>query len=81
MFDRVFSLMGDSRVKMFVGDFEEGVWLAIKELQPHLKVHGCAFHFQQALYRYITGDNVGLQVRISYFIIIKSVHAYKVIYY
>ena len=50
----------DLKLKMFVADFEKGAWLAMRAIFPDLKIHGCAFHFQQALWRRIQKE--GLEV-------------------
>lgn len=32
-------------------DFEKAAWAALRECRPHLRIHGCWFHWAQAVYR------------------------------
>ncbi|KAH3787858.1 hypothetical protein DPMN_165989, partial [Dreissena polymorpha] len=43
----------------FVVDYEAGLWQAIRAVFPQPDIHGCAFHFGQALYRKV--QEFGLQ--------------------
>ena len=50
---------GEPSLKMFVADFESGAWRAIRAVfGQDVKLHGCAFHFQQALWRKIVKNNL-----------------------
>ena len=51
MFKKVKSLLTECRVKEVVLDFEKATWNAIKEVFPDVGIHGCAFHWAQAVYR------------------------------
>ncbi|XP_052225023.1 uncharacterized protein LOC127840650 [Dreissena polymorpha] len=46
-------------IKSFVVDYEAGLWQAIRAVFPQPDIHGCAFHFGQALYRKV--QEFGLQ--------------------
>lgn len=42
------------QVKEVVLDFERAVWSALKTCLPQARVHGCAFHWAQAVYRKVS---------------------------
>nr|XP_034299172.1 uncharacterized protein LOC117680748 [Crassostrea gigas] len=42
------------KVDSVVVDFEAGLWQAIRETMPDLEIHGCAFHWTQAVWRKAT---------------------------
>lgn len=42
---------GDLHVQGFVVDFEKGAWKAIRQEFPNTMIKGCAFHFNQAVWR------------------------------
>jgi len=44
-------LPGDPEVIEIVVDFERAVWSALKKCLPSVPVHGCWFHWAQAVYR------------------------------
>jgi len=50
----------EPRVKTVTADFECAVWQAIRLVLPAVTVHGCTFHFAQAIWRKV--QEVGLQV-------------------
>uniref|UniRef100_A0A8W8L892 MULE transposase domain-containing protein n=1 Tax=Magallana gigas TaxID=29159 RepID=A0A8W8L892_MAGGI len=39
------------KVDSVVVDFEAGLWQAIRETMPDLEIHGCAFHWTQAVWQ------------------------------
>ena len=38
-------------VRQVTLDFERAVWAALRDVIPHAKLHGCVFHWTQALWR------------------------------
>ena len=59
VFEKVKELLaGKEQVKMFVADFEPGAWRAMRDVFEGVRIHGCAFHFQQALYRRIQKEKL-----------------------
>lgn len=38
-------------VKQITLDFEKATWAALREVYPNVKLHGCVFHWTQALWR------------------------------
>ena len=36
-----------------VVDYEAAVWQSIKECFPTVEIHGCGFHFAQAVFRHV----------------------------
>ena len=41
-------------MERFVTDFEAAAWLAVREVFPAVAVHGCYFHWTQAVYRKVS---------------------------
>ncbi|XP_068717492.1 uncharacterized protein [Montipora capricornis] len=46
-------------VRQVTLDFERAVWAALRDVIPHAKLHGCVFHWTQALWRKV--QELGLQ--------------------
>ncbi|KAL9955296.1 hypothetical protein ACROYT_G036599 [Oculina patagonica] len=46
-------------VKQITLDFEQATWAALREVFPDAKLHGCVFHWTQALWRKV--QDLGLQ--------------------
>lgn len=46
-------------VRSITADFEAGVWQAVRSLFRNVSLHGCVFHFTQAVWRHI--QQLGLQ--------------------
>ena len=44
-------------VRQVTLDFERAVWAALRDVIPHAKLHGCVFHWTQALWREVSGKN------------------------
>ena len=61
MFQAVLHLLTFTEVKMFVADFEAGIWQGLRDVFDEPDIKGCAFHFAQALWRKEQG--CGLQVK------------------
>lgn len=57
VFKAVVDILPSTNVTSFVADFEVGIWQALFD-DP--EIHGCAFHFGQALWRKV--QEKGLQV-------------------
>ncbi|XP_069105440.1 uncharacterized protein [Argopecten irradians] len=47
-------LLGDSQVEGVVMDFEAACWNAVKEVFPDVAIHGCSFHWGQAVMRKVS---------------------------
>lgn len=47
-------------VRSFVVDFESGLWRALQSVFNDPQIHGCAFHWGQAVWRKV--QEFGLQV-------------------
>ena len=45
-------------VRQVTLDFERAVWAALRDVIPHAKLHGCVFHWTQALWRKVSGKNL-----------------------
>ena len=46
-------------VRQVTLDFERAVWAAlIRDVIPHARLHGCIFHWTQALWRKVSGKNL-----------------------
>lgn len=39
--------------EMLVADFEEGLWRGAKSVLRGMRIHGCAFHWGQAVWRHV----------------------------
>ncbi|KAJ8309738.1 hypothetical protein KUTeg_011603 [Tegillarca granosa] len=64
VFARIFELMPSPPVtELLVGDFEEGMWRAAKSVLRGVRIHGCAFHWGQAVWRHV--QELGLQMDYS----------------
>ena len=57
----------ESEVSSFVVDFESGLWKAIQSIYQDAVIHGCAFHWGQAVWRKVQEN--GLQVTIFFMLI------------
>ncbi|KAK3609367.1 hypothetical protein CHS0354_036605 [Potamilus streckersoni] len=53
-------LLPETKVKSFVADFKKDLWQGLRELFGTPQIHGCSFHFGQALWRKV--QKLGLQV-------------------
>lgn len=60
MFKAVVDILPSTNVTSFVADFEVGIWQALRSVFDDPEIHGCAFHFGQALWRKV--QEKGLQV-------------------
>lgn len=49
-------------VELLVADFEEGLWRGAKSVFGEMRIHGCAFHWGQAVWRHV--QELGLQVKL-----------------
>lgn len=56
------NLSSPPSVTSFVVDFETGMWNGLRSVFDNPVIHGCAFHFGQALWRKV--QEKGLQVSI-----------------
>ncbi|MPD06474.1 hypothetical protein E2C01_102288 [Portunus trituberculatus] len=48
------SLPNEANLEDVVCDFEAAIWQAVKECMPDVHLHGCHFHWCQAVYRKTT---------------------------
>lgn len=62
VFQAIVRLVPNHVVEEFVADFESGLWQGLRGVFDEPSIHGCAFHFSQALYRKL--QEFGLQVNI-----------------
>ena len=47
------TLLGSKAVRPVICDFEAGLWGAVTEVLPSVKLQGCMFHWRQAVWRQI----------------------------
>ncbi|XP_052260014.1 uncharacterized protein LOC127864396 [Dreissena polymorpha] len=52
-------LHNETRVKEFMVDFEAGMWQGLREVFVDPTIKGCAFHWNQAVWRHV--QSLGLQ--------------------
>ena len=57
-------------VKSFVVDFESGLWRSLQSIFTNPEIHGCAFHWGQAVWRKV--QEFGLQVCYCCFLLYKK---------
>lgn len=62
VFNAIKEMTPDRKVQTFVVDFEIGLWQGIRSAFEEPQIHGCAFHFGQAVWRKV--QEKGLQVNI-----------------
>jgi hypothetical protein len=62
VFKAVKETMAVMNVKSFMVDFESAIWTALSEVFPDVVVHGCCFHWSQAVWRKV--QDLGLLLHI-----------------
>ena len=48
-----------SKIQVAMIDLEKATWKAVREVLPHMEIHGCAFPWTQAVYRKIQCFGLG----------------------
>ena len=52
VFKKLLQILDDNQCfESVVIDFEAAVWQSVKEIFPSVELHGCHFHFAQAVYK------------------------------
>ena len=61
VFSKLIELVNFPQVEEIVSDFEAAVWVTLKKLLPEVKIKGCGFHLNQAMFKNIKKIGLGPQ--------------------
>jgi hypothetical protein len=61
VFSKLIQLVNFPQVEEIVSDFEAAVWVTLKKLLPEVKIKGCGFHLNQAMFQNIKKIGLGPQ--------------------
>ena len=53
--------VGNFSLQKAVMDFEMAAWISLRANFPGKKIHGCLFHYSQAIYRRVVGQHASRQ--------------------